>query len=133
MAGARAELRPEQQRATYHAGFLVGHLQAGLGKQRGTVGEELFMLCAAYGAALSTAPALADLNQGDAEALVRIHTYACIRVLGNGAALSEVDERALFYWLAEQLETPLGSDLLARYERLRRRRTQRLMEQAAGD
>jgi hypothetical protein len=108
----------------YCAGFLAGHLQASLARARGSIDAELFLICAAYGAALATTTArTADSPE---ESLIRLHFIASILVLRRGAELSDDDESALFDWLARRLGIPNTDRLAASYERLRTRRAERL-------
>ena len=125
--GMLARLRGSEM---YVAGYLAGHLQASLLSQRGMLSDELTLACFSYGAALATAPALPKLSAGDPRALIAAHTYSCIRLYQGGVGLSDRDERATFEWLSERADVPLTEELLAQYERLRKRRTDRLAGEA---
>jgi hypothetical protein len=120
-----ARLAPAPDEPIYHhAGYLSGHLTRWMAERGREIDPAMLLLVAAYAGAVADPAGQRSFDKPDGP--LAVHTYAAIRTeKKHDQALSDSDERMMFGWLLEQSDRPAPPALIAKMERMRRRRHDR--------
>lgn len=124
-AGGRAKLLADSGESVFHhAGYLSGHLTRWLAERGRPVDPAMLLVVAAYAAAVADPP---EDPFATPTRVLATHVYAALRTeKKHRQALSDAGERMVFGWLLEQAGHDPEPELVAKLERLRLRRHERL-------